>query len=90
MALVHRDIAIGLIHHSDKVVQYARRDYTDPLKRNGISISMVEAGNKSRFVDLLSIFTAIKRIFRGIWNLEMFSILISKKEIIPKYIYLIH
>ena len=35
----------GLIHHSDRGIQYCCYAYTDCLKRNGIRISMGEAGN---------------------------------------------
>lgn len=34
-----------LIHHSDKGIQYCSHLYTNLLKKNGISISMAEAGN---------------------------------------------
>ncbi len=37
--------APGLIHHSDRGVQYASLAYTDILKANGIRISMTECGN---------------------------------------------
>lgn len=35
----------GLIHHSDRGVQYASDDYVNILKSNGILISMTENGN---------------------------------------------
>ena len=35
----------GLIHHSDRGVQYCSADYVNGLKREGIEISMAEAGN---------------------------------------------
>ena len=47
MALKHygkKDFS-GLIHHSDRGVQYASYAYTDKLKRAGIAISMTECGN---------------------------------------------
>ena len=37
--------AEGLIHHSDRGVQYASTDYTDLLERNDIQISMSRRGN---------------------------------------------
>lgn len=40
MALAHRVVRPGLVHHSDRGVQYASGDYTDLLKANGIDISM--------------------------------------------------
>lgn len=35
----------GLIHHSDRGVQYASLAYTETLKRHGISISMTQTGS---------------------------------------------
>lgn len=40
MGLAHRVVRPGLVHHSDRGVQYASGDYTDLLKANGIDISM--------------------------------------------------
>lgn len=40
MTLGQRVVRPGLVHHSDRGVQYASGDYTDLLKANGIDISM--------------------------------------------------
>jgi putative transposase len=45
MALETRKPAAGLVHHSDRGVQYASGDYTDLLKANGVLISMSRSGN---------------------------------------------
>jgi putative transposase len=45
MALEVRSPAPGLVHHSDRGVQYASGDYTDLLKGRGITISMSRKGN---------------------------------------------
>jgi putative transposase len=46
MALSQRSWkAEGLIHHSDRGVQYASTDYTDLLEHNDIQISMSRRGN---------------------------------------------
>jgi transposase InsO family protein len=45
MALEQRIPAPGLVHHSDRGVQYASRDYTDLLKDHQIDISMSRKGN---------------------------------------------
>jgi putative transposase len=45
MALAQRSPAPGLVHHSDRGVQYASTDYTDLLKENGAVISMSRRGN---------------------------------------------
>ena len=45
MALESRSPAPGLVHHSDRGVQYASGDYTDLLKHQQITISMSRKGN---------------------------------------------
>ena len=40
MALLRRRPRPGLVHHSDRGVQYASRDYTAQLEQHGIRISM--------------------------------------------------
>jgi putative transposase len=45
MALRQRQPAPGLVHHSDRGVQYASGDYTDLLKQHKIQISMSRKGN---------------------------------------------
>jgi transposase InsO family protein len=45
MALATRKIEPGLVHHSDRGVQYASSVYTDLLKEQGIRISMSRPGN---------------------------------------------
>ena len=45
MALATRTIWPGLVHHSDRGVQYASQAYTNLLKAHGIRISMSRTGN---------------------------------------------
>lgn len=45
MALEHRHPKPGLVHHSDRGVQYASTDYTGLLKQHGLRISMSRTGN---------------------------------------------
>lgn len=45
MALSTRQIKPGLVHHSDRGVQYASAEYTDLLKDAEITISMSRRGN---------------------------------------------
>lgn len=45
MALRRRRPCPGLVHHSDRGVQYASRDYTQLLEHHGIRISMSRRGN---------------------------------------------
>ena len=44
-ALTTRTILPGLVHHSDRGVQYAATEYTDLLKAHNITISMSRKGN---------------------------------------------
>jgi putative transposase len=45
MALERRQPAPGLVHHSDRGVQYASKDHTDRLKARGIQSSISRRGN---------------------------------------------
>ena len=45
MALESRRPSPGLIHHSDRGVQYASHEYTDLLKDHETTISMSRHGN---------------------------------------------
>jgi transposase InsO family protein len=45
MALSRRSLKAGLVHHSDRGIQYAAGDYTGLLDQHGIQISMSRKGN---------------------------------------------
>jgi len=45
MALAERGVRPGLVHHSDRGVQYASGEYTELLKEKGIEISMSRKAN---------------------------------------------
>jgi len=45
MALTGREPEAGLVHHSDRGVQYASQNYTDLLKQHHAEISMSRKGN---------------------------------------------
>jgi transposase InsO family protein len=45
MAMTHRVVQPGLVHHSDRASQYASAEYTCLLKNNGIDISMSRRAN---------------------------------------------
>jgi transposase InsO family protein len=45
MALIHRGHQKGLLHHSDRGVQYASEDYQHLLKRHGMTASMSGKGD---------------------------------------------
>jgi len=44
-ALSHRRVSSGLVHHSDRGVQYASQSYTQRLRERNIAISMSRRGN---------------------------------------------
>ena len=45
MALIERQPPPGLVHHSDRGVQYASHAYTEMLKQHHATISMSRKGN---------------------------------------------
>jgi putative transposase len=45
MALKHRNVQPGLVHHSDRGSQFASNDYTDLHQAHGIQISIRRKGN---------------------------------------------
>jgi len=45
MALKERKPSPGLVHHSDRGIQYASHDYTELLKQHHVTISMSRKGN---------------------------------------------
>jgi putative transposase len=45
MAILERQPAPGLVHHSDHGVQYASQDYTEMLKQHQARISMSRKGD---------------------------------------------
>jgi transposase InsO family protein len=44
-ALDGREIAVGIVHHSDRGIQYCSREYTQRLEDHGFLISMSRKGN---------------------------------------------
>jgi transposase InsO family protein len=45
MALVHYPATTGLIHHSDRGIQYCSAEYVEVLNTNNVQISMTENGD---------------------------------------------
>jgi putative transposase len=60
MAILHRDPGKGLIHHSDRGVQYAADDFQYLLKENKIACSMSRKGNCWDNAPLESFFGTLK------------------------------
>jgi putative transposase len=61
MAVVNRNPGTGLIHHSDRGVQYASLEYTDELKQTGFQISMSGKGNPYDNATMESFFKTLKQ-----------------------------
>ena len=60
MAIVRRQLGLGVIHHSDHGVHYASGEYVDELKRHGFLISMARTGNPYENAMTESLFTTLK------------------------------
>jgi putative transposase len=60
MALASRQPEPGLIHHSDRGVQYASVDYVKRLERAGTQISMAAVGNPYENAQIESFFRTLK------------------------------
>jgi transposase InsO family protein len=78
MALAHRAVEAGLVHHSDRGSQYASTDYTDLLKAHGVEISMSRKGNpwdnaacesfKNEYRDLAEARSSIREFLEKVYN----------------------
>jgi len=60
MAIANRKPAIGVIHHSDRGVQYASIEYTDVLREHSFQISMAGKGNPYDNATMESFFKTLK------------------------------
>ena len=60
MAIANRNPGTGIIHHSDRGVQYASLEYTRELKEHGFQISMSGKGNPYDNAMMESFFKTLK------------------------------
>ncbi|MFL5663958.1 MAG: IS3 family transposase [Ktedonobacteraceae bacterium] len=60
-ALATREVKPGLIHHSDRGVQYASSAYTERLRSRGVQISMSAKGNAYDNAKAESFFKTLKQ-----------------------------
>jgi putative transposase len=60
-ALAERQPSPGFIHHSDRGVQYASREYVEQLKEAGAQISMSAVGNPYDNAKAESFFKTLKQ-----------------------------
>jgi len=68
MAICRRNPAPGIIHHSDRGVQYASIDYTNRLKTCGFQISMSRKGNPYDNAKAESFFKTLKAEEVYLWE----------------------
>jgi transposase InsO family protein len=68
MAICRRNPAPGIIHHSDRGVQYASVDYTNRLKTCGFQISMSRKGNPYDNAKAESFFKTLKAEEVYLWE----------------------
>ena len=60
MAIANRNPGTGIIHHSDRGVQYASFEYTSELKEDGFEVSMSGKGNPYDNATMESFFKTLK------------------------------
>jgi len=83
VALHNRKPPEGFIHHSDKGVQSACKDYLDLLRANKAQISMAQTGNPYQNAFAESFFKTLKREEVYLWEYESF---VDVAERIPFFI----
>ena len=82
-ALESRQVEPGLVHHSDRGVQYASGEYTDLLKESGIAISMSRSGNPYDNAKAESFMKTLKYEEVYLWEYDSFG---DAKERIEHFI----
>ena len=68
IALLQRKPPAGIIHHSDRGVQYASGDYVEVLNQNGFRISMARKGNPYDNAAAESFFKTLKSEEVYLWE----------------------
>lgn len=86
-ALDERNPTPGLIHHSDRGVQYACNEYIDILNKNDISISMSAKGNPYHNAFAESFFKTLKNEEVYMWEYKTFTDVIERITIFVEEVY---
>lgn len=73
MAIAHRNPPQGVIHHSDRGVQYASHDYIEILNKHGFQISMSRKGNPYDNAAAESFFKTVKVEEVYLWEYRTFE-----------------
>jgi transposase InsO family protein len=72
-ALESRQVGTGLVHHSDRGMQYASGKYTRLLKESGIAISMSRSGNPYDNAKVESFMKTLKYEEVYLWEYESYA-----------------
>lgn len=78
MALQERKAVIGCIHHSDRGVQYASRDYVGLLQSWGLRISMSARGNPYDNAHMEAFYKTLKYEEVHLWNYETYQDVVDR------------
>jgi putative transposase len=87
MALSQRGSVHGCIHHSDRGVQYASRDYVELLQRHQLQISMSASGNPYDNAHLESFYKTLKYEEVHLWNYETFQDVLERVPYFLEQVY---
>ena len=72
-ALESRQVRSGLVHHSDRGMQYASREYTNLLRESGVAISMSRSGNPYDNAKAESFMKTLKYEEVYLWEYDSFE-----------------
>jgi putative transposase len=87
MALDQRESVEGCIHHSDRGVQYASRDYVGLLQSRGLRISMSAAGNPYDNAHMEAFYKTLKYEEVHLWNYETYQDVIQRVPYFIEQVY---
>jgi transposase InsO family protein len=87
MAIEAREPAPGIIHHSDRGVQYACKEYVRLLKEHQFEISMSAAGNPYDNAFAESFMKTLKKEEVYLWEYESFTDVVER---IPQFIEIVY
>lgn len=87
MAIESRDPAPGVVHHSDRGVQYACGGYVKALTERGLAISMSAAGNPYDNAFAESFMKTLKKEEVRLWEYESFTDVVERVPLFIESVY---